>query len=389
MNRVKAELPRFRSLVPEDIDIKFEFDQSVYVKDSILGLVLEGALGALLTGLMVLVFLRDWRSAVIVLTTIPFALLSATVALWLTGQTINIMTLGGLALAVGILVDEATVSIENIHTHLDRNEPLFVAIFEATRETFIPRMLAMICVVAVFAPSLLMVGTTRALFVPLSLAVGFSMVASFLFSSTLVPVLSAWLLRSHVRKEGTVSAFDKLRKRYSGNLSNSLKWNWTLSLAYCAIAALVILVIYPSLGTELFPAVDSGQFQIRMRAPTGTRVERTEVLALKLLDVIQQTAGKNNIRITLAFVGTVPSSYPINNIYLWTSGPQEAVLTVALRPHSGVRISDLKEKLRKAIADSIPNISVSFEAGDIVSQVMNFGAPTPVEIAVSGPSFRR
>src|SRR5208283_3492654 len=173
---------------------KFEFDQSIYVKDSILGLVMEGSLGALLTGLMVLLFLRDWRSALIVVTTIPFALLSATVALWLCGQTINIMTLGGLALAVGILVDEATVSIENIHTHLERRQPISLAVLEASQETLIPRLLAMISVIAVFAPSFLMVGSTRALFVPLSLAVGFSMVASFFLSSTLVPVLSAWLI---------------------------------------------------------------------------------------------------------------------------------------------------------------------------------------------------
>ena len=387
VNRVKAELPKFRSLVPEDINIKFEFDQSLYVKDSILGLVLEGALGALLTGFMVLIFLRDWRSAVIVVTTIPFALLSATVALWLTGQTVNIMTLGGLALAVGILVDEATVSIENIHTHLERNEPLSVAVFEASQETFVPRLLAMISVIAVFAPSFLMVGSTRALFVPLSLAVGFSMIASFLLSSTLVPVLSTWFLRLHAVKESSTSIFHRLRSGYAARLSKLLKFNWLLASGYGCIAALVIAMIYPILGAELFPAVDTGQFQIRMRAPTGTRVERTEVLTLKLLDLIRQIAGPDNIAISLAFVGTVPSSYPINNIYLWTSGPQEAVLRVALRQHSGIRISDLKEKLRKAIANSMPNISVSFEAGDIVSQIMNFGAPTPLEIAISGPSF--
>jgi multidrug efflux pump subunit AcrB len=181
--------------------------------------------------------------------------------------------------------------------------------------------------------------------------------------------------------------FENLRDRYAASLSKLLKLNWLLVFGYGAVAALVIAIIYPFLGMELFPTVDTGQFQIRMRAPTGTRVERTEVMTLKLLDVIQQVAGSNNVGITLAFVGTVPSSYPINNIYLWTSGPQEAVLRVALRQHSGLRISDLKEKLRNAIASAMPNISVSFEAGDIVSQIMNFGAPTPIEIAISGPNF--
>lgn len=387
VSRVKAQLPKFRALVPEDINIKFEFDQSVYVKDSILGLVMEGALGALLTGLMVLLFLRDWRSALIVVTTIPFALLSATVALWLTGQTINIMTLGGLALAVGILVDEATVSIENIHTHLERGQSLSWAVLEASHETLVPRLLAMISVIAVFAPSFLMVGSTRALFVPLSLAVGFSMIASFLLSSTLVPVLSTWLIRKQTEKHSRPTFFHKVQNRYGSLVSRLIKFNWLVAVGYLGAAAATIALIYPHLGMELFPAIDTGQFQVRLRAPTGTRVERTEVLTLKLLDVIHEVAGANNVEISLAFVGTVPSSYPINTIYLWTSGPQEAVLRVALRPHSGISVARLKEKLRKAIATSMPSVAVSFEAGDIVSQVMNFGAPTPIEVAISGPNF--
>ncbi|MBX3077102.1 efflux RND transporter permease subunit [Candidatus Obscuribacterales bacterium] len=387
VNRVKEQLPKFRALIPEDIKIKFEFDQSTYVKDSILGLVMEGALGALLTGLMVLLFLRDWRSALIVVVTIPFALLSATVALWLTGQTINIMTLGGLALAVGILVDEATVSIENIHTHLERGQPLALAVLEASQETLTPRLLAMISVIAVFAPSFLMVGSTRALFVPLSLAVGFSMLASFLLSSTLVPVLSTWLMRKHVVQKKEKTFVQRMQDSYARIVARSISLRWIVAICYLAVTALAIALIYPQLGRELFPTVDTGQFQVRLRAPTGTRVERTEVLTLKLLDLINQTAGPNNVEISLAFVGTVPSSYPINTIYLWTSGPQEAVLRVALRPHSEIRIAELKERLRKTIAESMPTVRVSFEAGDIVSQVMNFGAPTPIEVAINGPNF--
>lgn len=387
VNRVKEQLPKFRALIPEDIKIKFEFDQSTYVKDSILGLVMEGALGALLTGLMVLLFLRDWRSALIVVVTIPFALLSATVALWLTGQTINIMTLGGLALAVGILVDEATVSIENIHTHLERGQPLSLAVLEASQETLTPRLLAMISVIAVFAPSFLMVGSTRALFVPLSLAVGFSMIASFLLSSTLVPVLSTWLIRKHAEKKKEKTFAQRMQHSYAHIVARSISLRWIVAICYLAATALAIALIHPQLGRELFPTVGTGQFQIRLRAPTGTRVERTEVMTLKLLDLINQTAGANNVEISLAFVGTVPSSYPINTIYLWTSGPQEAVLRVAMRPHSGIRIAELKEQLRKSIAESMPTVTVSFEAGDIVSQVMNFGAPTPIEVAINGPNF--
>src|SRR5215471_408648 len=196
VNRVKTELPRMQSLVPDDIKISFELDQSGYVKNAIRGLVVEGLIGALLTGLMVFLFLRDLRSALIVVTTIPIALLSAVVALWLSGQTLNIMTLGGLALAVGILVDEATVEIENIHTHLGRGEPRSRAVLEATRETMVPRLLALLSILAVFAPSFFMVGVTRALFIPLALAIGFAMLASFALSTTLVPILSAWLLSS-------------------------------------------------------------------------------------------------------------------------------------------------------------------------------------------------
>src|SRR5499425_1832226 len=214
VNRVKAELPRFQSLVPEDIKVSFEFDQSTIVKNSIRGLVFEGALGALLTGLMVLLFLRDLRSALIVVTTIPFAILAGVVGLWLAGQTINIMTLGGLALAVGILVDESTVANETFHTHLSRGSPVRRAVWDATRETVTPRLLAMLAVLAVFAPSLFMAGVARSLFVPLSLAVGFAMLASYFLSNTLVPVLSAWLLKRSHAEERKQPLFTRIRARY-------------------------------------------------------------------------------------------------------------------------------------------------------------------------------
>src|SRR5258708_22465843 len=193
VNRVKSELPRMQSLLPDDIKVTFEFDQSTYVKNSIRGLVIEGALGAILTGLMVLLFLRDLRSALIVVTTIPLALLAALVGLWLAGQTVNIMTLGGLALAIGILVDESTVAIENIHTHLARGESVKSAVLEATHETITPRLLAMLSILAVFAPSFLMVGVSPALFVPLSLPLGLAMLPPYSVSNTLGPVLAACL----------------------------------------------------------------------------------------------------------------------------------------------------------------------------------------------------
>ncbi|MBS1789730.1 MAG: efflux RND transporter permease subunit [Acidobacteria bacterium] len=402
VNNVKAALPRFQSLVPEDIKVTFEFDQSTLVKNSIRGLVFEGLLGALLTGVMVLLFLRDWRSALIVVTTIPFAILAGIVGLWMTGQTINLMTLGGLALAIGILVDESTVAIENIHTHLSRGENIKRSIFDATRETITPRLLAMLSVLAVFVPSFFMTGVAKSLFIPLTLAVGFAMLASYLLSSTLVPVLSAWLLRNEFRvppsggrvlssespppEGGTLNVFDRLRSRYESFLSGLMKLRWPIFIAYLLVAFGVIYFVGGRLGTDIFPDVDTGMFQLRLRAPVGTRVERTEVIALKALDAIKTETG-DKVDISLGYVGTQPASYPINTIHLWMSGSHEAVITIALKPGSGIRIADLKERLRKKLPEVIPGTLFSFEAGDVVTKIMNFGAPTPVEVAVSGPNL--
>src|SRR5207248_2448936 len=190
VNEVKANLPRMQAAIPEDIKVSFEFDQSPYVTRAMWGVGLEALLGAFLTGVMVLLFLRDWRSVLMVVLNIPFALLGAVVALWLTGQSINLMTLGGLALAVGILVDEATVEVENIHTQFEHTPSIARAVRLGNAETAVPRLLAMLCIVAVFLPSFFMQGAARALFVPLSLAVGFAMIASYLLSSTFVPVVS-------------------------------------------------------------------------------------------------------------------------------------------------------------------------------------------------------
>src|SRR5499427_9422483 len=214
INAVKAAIPDFKKVVPDDVEVSLRFDQSPFVTNSIRGLVTEGLLGAALTGLMVLVFLRDWRAAFIVILNIPFALLSAVVMLWGTGQTVNIMTLGGLALAVGVLVDEATVEIENIHTQLLPGVSHAKAVLEACRRTVIARLLSMLCVLAVFVPSFFMSGVGRQLFVPLSLAVGFAMIASYLLSSSLVPVFAIWMMKESHRREESEGVFGILRARY-------------------------------------------------------------------------------------------------------------------------------------------------------------------------------
>jgi multidrug efflux pump subunit AcrB len=378
---VKAALPEFRKAVPEDVDIRLEFDQSPVVTKSIRALVTEGLLGAALTGLMVLIFLRDWRSALIVVMNIPFALLTAVILLWAIGQSINIMTLGGLALAVGVLVDEATVEIENIHTQMLPGVSRARAVVEACSRTAMARLLSMFCVLAVFVPSFFMVGAGRQLFVPLSLAVTFSMIASYLLSSSLVPVFSTWLMKERHRVEG-----GRLRSAYERYLGATLRFRWPLVVIYLAAAIGVVWVLLPRIGTELFPESKSPLIRIRLRAPTGTRVEETERVVLRALDVIQRTAGADNIEITSDFVGVVPSSYPVDLIHLFTSGPQEAIIQVELKNDAPAGEA-LREKLRASFAKELPGVQVSFEAADIVTQVMSFGSPTPIEVAIQGASL--
>jgi multidrug efflux pump subunit AcrB len=288
--------------------------------------------------------------------------MAAEIALWVTGQTINLMTLGGLALAVGILVDEATVAIENIHTHLSRGQPLNRAALDATTETTIPRLLAMLSILAVFIPAFFMQGAAKNLFLPLALAVGFSMIASYLLSSTLVPVLSIWLLRHrHDTKDGPRrTSFDRFKEGYA-NLSHSLVTaRWVLVPVYLIAAGLVIWFLGPVLGREIFPVVDEGQFELRLRAPAGSRIEATEAMARKALDTIGREVGPDNVAISIGYVGVQNPAYPVNTIYLWTSGSEEAVLQVQLKPAARVRIADLQEQLRKKLPEDLPGVRFSF-----------------------------
>lgn len=390
VKEVKASMDRFRQALPPDIQVSYEFDQSSYVSNSLISLIREGLLGALLTGLMVYLFLREWKSSFIVIATIPFCLLAAVTALWLTGQTINIMTLGGLALAVGILVDEMTVEIENIHHNLEETDSPAVAALEATRQTLMPRFLSMLAILAVFVPSFLMVGVTRALFVPLSLAVAFGVMASYLLSNTLVPVLYIWLnkkLRRNEEEYAGQSRFDRFRKRYEEKLRKLLPRRRAIAGGYVLVCLVLIALLAPQLGREIFPHVPENQFQLRLRAPAGTRIENTERIALKTLDEIKREAGPENVDITIGYVGTYAPSYPINLIYSWTSGPHEAVLRVQLKKNSGVNVTALEERLRGTLARDFPDTSFTFESGDIVSQIMDFGSPTPIEVAIHGPSM--
>ena len=389
VNEVRRSLPNFQSLIPGDIKLTYEFDQSQYVRDALFSVLREGALGALLTGLTLLLFLRDWRSSLVVVITIPFALLIAVVVLWAVGETINIMTLGGLALAVGVLVDEGTVLMENIHVHLAQGEPKARAVLNASGEVAIPRLLAMLSVLAVFLPSFFMTGPARALFVPLSLAVGFSMGASYLLSSSLVPVLSNWILNPQDLKaqHSADERFDRFRQRFLSTLNWIMKRQSLLLACYGVIAGVVLIFILPRLAQEIFPSAAASQFRLRFDAPDGTRVSVTEQLTRQVLDVINRQAGPGNIEATLSYVGMQGSSYPINTVFLWTSGPHEAVMNVALRPGSSISMRELEDKLRSVLPQQFPGSHFSLDPGDLIGQTLNFGTPSLIEVAVHGPQY--
>src|SRR6266446_811831 len=380
-----AHVDAMRNVAPEDVKIDLVFDQSRYVLGALNGLIVEALIGALLTGLMVLIFLRDFRSSLIVVITIPFSILSAVICLWVFGQTINIMTLGGLALAVGVLVDEATVEIENIHTHLGSGMAKARAVLEACQRTVMARFLSMLCVLSVFIPSLFMVGVGRQLFVPLSLAVGFAMISSYVISSTLVPVLATWMLRAGHHPEPAFH--ERLRSSYRKGFDSVLGLRWVVIGVYLVATVAFIAIVLPRIGTEVFPAVETKQLQLRLRAPTGTRLERTELIEMKAMDVIKHLVGPNNVEITTGFIGVQTPNYPINTIYLFASGQHEAVVGVSLKPDAPPVTEALKEQLRHELKKALPDVSVSFEAADIISQVMSFGSPTPIEVAVQGPAL--
>ncbi len=403
VNELNKALPKMRDAAPE-VDIQFAFDQSPIVKEAMWGVGIEGAVGAVLTGLMVLLFLRDWRSVVVVVLNIPLALLAALFGLWVCGQTINLMTLSGLALSVGILVDEATVEVENIHTQMAKTDSLARAVRAGNQETAVPRLLAMLCVLSVFVPSFFMTGAARELFVPLSLAVGFAMIASYILSSTFVPVLCVWLLRPIKQHAHGPSAIQRVYERF---VARTIALRWVLVPVFLLVAAAGAVLLFTQLGTAIFPPADKGVFLLRMKAPTGTRIERTEELAQHALKLIEREAGgAQNVKMSVGYVGSFPTNYPIQGVHQWSSGPEEVQLKVALAHSAGLKTEAFKAKLRDVLdpelkawlkqkwaADGVPEadrekraegLRLSFEPGDLVNETMSFGSTTPVEVQISG-----
>ena len=390
VQRVKAALPDMRAAVPDDISVSYEFDQSGYVINSIKTLITEGILGALLTGLMVFLFLGDPRGAFIVIITIPLSLLSAVIGLNLFGQTINTMTLGGLALAIGILVDETTVTIENIHHHQESGKSKTRAILDACREIALPKLLILLCILAVFVPSIFMSGIPGSMFLPLSLAVGLAMIASFFLSQTLVPVFANWMMKDLKPNTGDTgpSRFERFRTKYKGWLNGLIGHKGILVPSFIIGSVGLVVLAFLFIGTDVFPRTDAGQATVRLRLPVGTRLERTEEATQKLLQIADSITG-GKVQISSCFVGTQASSYPVNLIHLWTSGPNESVIKIKLKEKSGIAIESFKEKMRNAVKQQMPKATISFEPGDLVEQVLNLGSNNPIEIVVLGKNLNQ
>ncbi len=408
VRQIHDTMPKFKLLVPADVDVRYAFDESPTVRAAIQSVLTEGVIGAGLTGLMILLFLHDLRSVLVVLISIPLSLTSSLVGLWLTGNTINIMSLGGLALAIGILVDEATVTIENTHAQMRHTHSIARAARRANAATNTARLLAMLCILSVFIPTLILNEPVRSLFMPLTLAVGFAMVASYLLSSTLVPVLTVWLVK-HVGGHGGQagkSLFDRFLDVFVRIVSAAVRWRWIVVGTYLAACAALFWPLYGQVGKELFPEVDSGQFVLRFRAPPGSEYELTRRCAVKILEIIDEESH-GNLEMSIGYTGLGSTNTATNNILLFMRASDDGVLRVRLKENSGVAVADLQERLRTVLPDKVGpwlqaylekhgcspteaqarvrQISFGFEPGDIVSTVMSFGSPNPVELLVIGP----
>ncbi|MES2265617.1 MAG: efflux RND transporter permease subunit [Bacteroidota bacterium] len=413
---LKAKLPEMQSLLPDDIKVSYEFDQSVFVINAVKSLITEGGLGALLTGLMVLLFLRDWRSSLIVVITIPVSILLGVMLLGAFGQTINIMTLSGLALAIGILVDQATVTIENIHQHLEMGKSKKLAIYDACEEISFPLLLILLCILAVFAPSFLMNGVPKAMFLPLSMSIGLTMIVSYILAQTLVPILSNWLIKEeqyqhYVHGELHAHAGEAMDSQEEGQVNQHLKneqeepekndlfervkmrfmaiiTRWMPNKKWIVPVYLVVVVIlagvgFVIIGKDMMPKLNNGQFLIRIKAPDGTRLERTEDKFKQVLSIIDKTVD-HHIEISSGYVGIIPSSYGSSNLYIFNTGTHEAVLQVKLDESYKVNMDELKDALRKNIGHDMPDLRITFEPIDMTEKIMSQGAATPIEIRVAG-----
>lgn len=416
---LQKKIPEINSLLPPDVRISYEFDQSIFVINSAKSLLSEGIIGAILTGLMVLLFLRDWRSSLIVIITIPVAVLIAVLLLKLSGQTINIMTLSGLALAIGILVDESTVTIENIHQHFEMGKNKRQAVLDACQEIAFPNLLILLCILAVFAPSFVMTGVPRAMFLPLSLSIGYAMIISYLATQSLVPVLSVWILKAEKFQKGHQShkvspnsiesnenpdkinehnqyeevhitkppIFQRLK---TGLVLGLRKWIPTRRIrviTYLILSICSASLGYLYIGKDLLPKSNNGQIQLRIREPEGTRLEVTEKVTKRVLNILDSTV-QHHVAISSAFVGLVPTNFGTSNLYIFNSGTHESVIQLDLDKDYKPIMEELKEEIRKNILSKLPELKISFEPIELTEKIMAQGASTPIEIQVAGKNMK-
>src|SRR6266849_2409310 len=392
VDAVKKKLPDIRATAPKGLNVMLTFDQSLFVRAALRDVVQEAVTAALLVALMVLMFLGSPRSMLIVITSIPLSILTAIIALKLTGQTINTMTLGGIALAVGMLVDDATVEVENIHRNHAMNKPLLVAILDGASQIATPTFIGTLAICIVFFPVVLLTGVARFLFTPLALAVVFAMLTSYLLSRTLVPTLASYLLpEMHQEGHGTSlwsrflrgfeSGFERLRQHYVSAL--------TVFVAHRAIslscAALLIVATLPLLwvtGEDFFPTVDAGLMKLHVRAPSGTRIERTALLVDDIERSIRQIIPADELQ-QISDDIDLPQPYAIAFFPSDNVGPQDAEIMIQLTPkHQPTAI--YQQRIREMMSTRFPNVQGYFLAADIVNQVLNFGLSAAIDAQISG-----
>ncbi len=396
---VKAAMANILKTVTSDIQVKQFADQSVFVKAAVSGVVREGVIAAALTALMILLFLGSWRSTLIIAVSIPLSVLSSLAILSLLGQTINIMTLGGLALAVGILVDDATVTIENVERHLASGEKLEDGILKGAGEIALPAMVSTFCICIVFVPMFSLSGVARYLFVPLAEAVMFAVISSYVLSRTLVPTMIMWFeRRRHERVDGThvpfwvrplvalqhgfEKAFDRFREAYANLLGRILEHRAAFAVGFLSFCVASWLLV-PFLGQNFFPSVDAGTFRLHVRAPTGTRIEQTAKLVDEVEAAIRRQIPANEIEGILDNIGLPVSGINLSYNDSGISGPADADILVSLKPNHKPTANYVRN-LRLSLNREFPGTTFYFLPADIVSQTLNFGLPAPLDIQVVG-----
>jgi len=393
---IKQLLPYVKSTLPQDLQIRLLGDQSVFVRGAITGVVREALIAACLTAVMILLFLGSWRSTVIIAISIPLSILSSIAALSALGETINLMTLGGLALAVGILVDDATVTIENIHRYLSEGKELEEAILDGAQQIAIPALVSTLSICIVFVPMFLLTGVARYLFVPLAEAVVFAMLASYLLSRTLVPTLAKYLLKAHAEagshkpsrnpfvhfQAAFERGFERVRSAYRG-LLEALINHRRIFVAGFLMACFVSFGLLPWLGQDFFPAVDSGEFTLHLRAPTGTRIEETAALCDHVESEIRQQIPSREFAGVIDNIGLPYSGINLSYSNSAPVGTQDADIIVALAPKHHPTASYM-HNLRFTLARDFPGVTFYFLPSDMVTQILNFGLPAPIDIQVVG-----